>query len=355
MIRSALLALTVVSAMALSGCQIYFGPPNEDPPPNCGPWGCEPEPPPGTPGGDCNYNEDCQQGCFCNDEGTCEESGFCEGDWDCSYGFICDVDRATCVPGEPNPGWCFVNEDCPDGYCDIWSGVCAPSWECFADDDCGDDWTCDGRGICVPVQCDENTDCSQYSYCDTNWGQCIPSWSCFSDEECGYGMECDDRGTCVPTTCTDHAECGEGSYCDVYSGQCIWSGYCESDDWCWDGLFCNVERFTCEPLPPATCYGEVFCDAAPPECPEGTTPGIANNCYTGECIPLELCEEPPPPPPAACEELATEDECYGRADCTATYVGVNCTCQGGGADCRCDSPGASCTCERFDYAGCLTL
>jgi hypothetical protein len=309
MLRKALLALTAVSAMTLTGCQIYFGPPGDDPPPDCG-WGCE-QPPPGTPGGDCSTSDQCMAGCYCNDQGWCEESGFCESDWECPYGFMCD-ERATCVPGYSEPPYCMVDQDCSAG-----------------------------------------------SYCAPDVGQCVPSWTCWSDEECGPGMACDDRGTCVPAPCRENADCAEGCYCDVQTGTCVETGFCEGDAQCFDGMVCEEERYTCvptptEPPPPATCYGEVFCDALAPECMEGTTPGIANGCYTGECIPLEQCEMPPPPPMPLCEELASEDECFARPDCAATYVGVNCTCQDG-QPCRCSAEDASCTCERYDYAGCTTL
>ena len=33
--------------------------------------------------------------------------------------------------------------------------------------------------------------------------------------------------------------------------------------------------------------------SAPPDCPNGTTPGVANGCWTGACIPLDVCEQPP--------------------------------------------------------------
>jgi hypothetical protein len=40
---------------------------------------------------------------------------------------------------------------------------------------------------------------------------------------------------------------------------------------------------------PGTCFGQVICRAAPPACPSSTTPGIENGCYTGACIPLDVC------------------------------------------------------------------
>lgn len=38
-----------------------------------------------------------------------------------------------------------------------------------------------------------------------------------------------------------------------------------------------------------TCSGQVACRALPPTCPAYTTPGVANGCWTGSCIPDELC------------------------------------------------------------------
>lgn len=40
---------------------------------------------------------------------------------------------------------------------------------------------------------------------------------------------------------------------------------------------------------PGTCWGEASCDEPAPVCPSGTTPGIEAGCYSGSCIPLELC------------------------------------------------------------------
>ena len=34
------------------------------------------------------------------------------------------------------------------------------------------------------------------------------------------------------------------------------------------------------------------CDAIPPSCPSQTTPGVANGCFTGVCIPNDLCPGP---------------------------------------------------------------
>lgn len=40
---------------------------------------------------------------------------------------------------------------------------------------------------------------------------------------------------------------------------------------------------------PGTCFGQVTCRAAAPACPSLTTPGIEGGCYTGACLPLDVC------------------------------------------------------------------
>jgi hypothetical protein len=38
-----------------------------------------------------------------------------------------------------------------------------------------------------------------------------------------------------------------------------------------------------------TCTGAVTCTTTAPTCPGDRTPGVANGCYTGACIPNDLC------------------------------------------------------------------
>ena len=90
--------------------------------------------------------------------------------------------------------------------------------------------------------------------------------------------------------------------------------------------------------PWGTCRGEVLCDLPPPVCPVGSTPGIANGCYTGVCIPLERCEEPRP-----CDSARSEAECTANNACTPLYIGHDCTC----------TP-TSCTCQRREYYACAS-
>lgn len=43
---------------------------------------------------------------------------------------------------------------------------------------------------------------------------------------------------------------------------------------------------------PGTCHGQVLCTRAAPVCPAQSVPAVSNGCYTGGCIPQDLCEPP---------------------------------------------------------------
>jgi hypothetical protein len=59
--------------------------------------------------------------------------------------------------------------------------------------------------------------------------------------------------------------------------------------------------------------------------------------------------EPPPPPPE-CIELATEEACTERDDCTPLYAGTDCSC---GPDCTCIGGEPGCVCETYGYLVCI--
>ncbi len=153
----------------------------------------------------------------------------------------------------------------------------------------------------------------------------------------------------TPSSCQTNEECGPGCYCND-EGTCEETDFCEETDQCIEGFECD-ERDTCvptdEPDPIVTCQTEVTCDAAAPICPEGSTAGILNGCYTGECIAKEDC---PDGAPFECSDLNSDEAACNDSDtCSAVYKGVNCT-SNTGADCT--SGSADCTCESFEYDYC---
>ena len=235
--------------------------------------------------------------------------------------------------------------------------------ECAGRDDCESQYIEGGPSFaqCVPEQPQDSclvTDCAPGSHCEQ---QCYPCNSLGCSGSC--------QPMCVPdTTCAD-VDCGRGSTCVVACTADTAPGSCTA---------------TCVPSgnDPGSCYGAITCTTPAPACPSGTTPGTANGCYTGYCIPVAACSPGDPgacsgtvtcatPPPAcpagtvagiedacysgycipenacpapACETLATEAACTGRADCIPVYAGSDCTC----------TPTQGCTCQTLAYERCET-
>ncbi|MEJ7602805.1 MAG: hypothetical protein WKG01_33265 [Kofleriaceae bacterium] len=45
-----------------------------------------------------------------------------------------------------------------------------------------------------------------------------------------------------------------------------------------------------EGVDPGLCHEVATCERVAPACGTGRTPGVANGCYTGACIPDDVCE-----------------------------------------------------------------
>ena len=155
----------------------------------------------------------------------------------------------------------------------------------------------------------------------------------------------------TPSSCEENVECGPGCFC-TEQGTCEETDFCDETADCAEGFECD-DRDTCvpsdvpDPDPVVTCQSEVSCDLEAPICPVGTTAGILDGCYTGECLAKEDC---PDGAPFECSDLNTDElACTDSDACSAVYKGVNCT-SNTGADCT--SGSADCTCESFEYDYC---
>lgn len=257
MFRKTLLMLTAASAIALSGCDIYFGTDSDNADSPSGDNGDVPSP--GEPGWDCNNNWECMSGCFCSAAGICEEAGFCEVNIDCANGFECQEERSSCVP-EGTAAPCSTSSDCPTGtYCEAAFGECVQSWYCRSDDECGPGWQCNLENTsCEPMPCATDYDCLEGCTCDISIGQCVETGFCSADGDCLQGWSCDiDRSTCVDVPpqisceevsveneCLDRADCSvvyRGINCTDPNGGSCTSGSANCD--CTDFVFerCEVK------------------------------------------------------------------------------------------------------------------
>lgn len=317
----AYLLTSTLLALGSTGCAIYFDDPDDD---DClyggsdVPQGGLEAPAPGLRNpftGQCEFFDGGGGGGGCDSAcGPCEPPpptipiptwGFCDSS--CS-----GLDQATC---SSTPG-------CRGAY--LTSGVFS---ECWAVDMTGpvqggaceglDAWECSRHDDCVAIHVDTcSTSPAGDLACGT--GEFVACGAeaagCFVDQECQPGYRCNATEVCgLPPGC------GSGDpNCDA---ACY--GYCVP-----------VED-------PGQCYGEVLCDALPPECPPDRIPGRRDGCWTGQCILVNECE---PPTPLACEDITDEQACIGRADCSALYEGSNCTCDAAGA----------CTCMTWTFTHCAT-
>jgi hypothetical protein len=192
--------------------------------------------------------------------------------------------------------------------------------------------TCEGQ--CTGL--DEET-CMATSACRAIYvggGDALTYADCWAVDTTGpiQGGGCDGLDA---TTCSMHDDCSAVHEPACPDGDAAGIEAPEPVDCTTPGAFgfCIAEG---ETGGPGECEGEVTCDGLLPDCPEGTTPGIADGCYTGYCIPLEDCDGAP-----ACAELADESSCVDRADCVPIYEGVDCEC----AD-------IDCTCADWVFTSC---
>ncbi|MCP4446029.1 MAG: hypothetical protein GY811_11885 [Myxococcales bacterium] len=275
----------------------------------------------------------CESSCTGLDEQTCLATDRCRGIYD----------QGSVGPGQFRECWetdydDYGVADCEglDGYSCSTSDACVAVHEFSCDDGTTDSE--DSNGLSIP-------ECAAYFLSCHN--EAPQGEGCYGDDECGEAYSCNASeiclsppgggesgkdapgvcyGFCVPDICpyiNIYVDCPEG-----YTKTCPPFG-CEAD-------------CTCEPIDPGECNGDVFCLSLPPTCDAGSTPGIADGCWTGACIPLAECPE------TACDDIGAESMCIAREDCSAYYVGENCSCDASGCTCA-ESLFESCALDDTPY------
>jgi len=207
---------------------------------------------------------------------------------DCGTGRHCELQCHPCSADAPEPCWQLCHAACqPD-----------PGTTC-------DTVTCPSGSHCEEV-CTGELDVADARSCVT---ECRPDQP-LSNESCIHSASC--------PPCPEGFWQGSAAQC---TGTCIVSEACGSPA-------------------PGDCFGTVTCGEAPPPCPDGMTPGVLDGCYTGHCIPTEICD----PATRSCESKTTEAACLEAAPyyCVPVYAGTGCTCAGS----------AECECETWTFSRC---
>lgn len=377
----------ILLCVVLGGCSLYTGddqhtcPPLTDEGADIPAQGTR-DPQTGT----CVFESSCSDECPCpgvaNDTAgiAAQEGGECNGPCNALDEAAC-VTTSTChaaytvqtsdneggAPAQTFWGCWDITPQTP-----TYGGACAnlSAFACAIDPGCGSVYTQDGSGntefsACVPTGttgCDGIT-CATGSHCEQDCEELPPSDDCNAlncvscgptcvpddptcDLTCDPGFECavlcnDGSATnsvpscsqlCVPTD-QDVGSCTGSVTCNMAAPSCPPDTTPGIANGCYTG-FC-IPTSSCTTGDPGDCYDPVTCNSAPPQCPAGTLPGIIDGCYSGFCIPTSQCEL------QACETITTEAACTNRSDCAPVYTGSNCTCDANG-----------CTCTTLTFARC---
>lgn len=114
------------------------------------------------------------------------------------------------------------------------------------------------------------------------------------------GTTGDDTGPVVPGECQSDADCklfedcceckgvpadDETAICKLECDQSICDALGVDAAVCRLGR-CIAERLPCEPT-------QVMCPMPSPDCPKGQVPGVGEGCWTGQCVPAEICDVVP--------------------------------------------------------------
>lgn len=372
-------AAILAVALPLAGCQFWFG--GDD----CVDWGASDAEAIGyrnPVNGQCDYwGGGGGGGCGDGDWAEAEPAAF--PDWGLCYSECSNLAEDACLAA-PGCRAAYVG-DCPEGL-DCASMSYHYFYECWAVAPSGPIQGGDCTGLDA-YECSRHDDCVANHYPDWNGGcggstpcpaliapaignfeSCANEVNtpagCYGDEDCGAGFSCNAADVCLPPPgCgpTPSPMPGEGDiacpavcygWCvpEEPEGGCYGDVLCDSIEpscpagttpgianGCWTGDC--IPYGECSPaLDPGNCYDIALCEIVPPVCPEGSVPGVKNSCYTGLCIPLEQCEMQVP-----CEALGDESSCIARLDCAPTYQGVGCSCTPEG-----------CGCDEWLYLSCQT-
>lgn len=268
---------------------------------------------------------ECYGYCDRLDETSCLATSGCRA----AYVYLCS-EGETCAGLEYYGCWATA----PSGP--IQGGGCAEldAYACSQHDDCvarhwGAGNTTDpddpAGAPCADADCEERPEpatIGNFESCADEPGDEPPG--CYDTSECPAGYVCNAEEICLPPP-DPSSGYGEDQPMPCY-------GYCVPDEDPGDAGNC-YEEVTCY-CDPAT--GE-YC--APPDCPDGTLPGVKDGCWSGYCIPIAACPDTAP----ACSAVTDELGCIARPDCAPLYQGVNCDC---------DEVG-NCTCEDWIFEECV--
>lgn len=168
----------------------------------------------------------------------------------------------------------------------------------------------------------ETVDPSATSTAGMGGGGCQPlphdGDPCAVDADCAIAGDC---CSCVAYNpgMSSPGNCGGGCEQDVCERLGLVDAVCEAGT-------CRVRGLSCDQT-------AVLCDAAPPACPAGELPQVADQCFTGACLPVAYCDWVPDCSHCPADELCviTKTEACEQHACLPPLP----ECPAGPATCDC--------------------
>jgi len=119
-----------------------------------------------------------------------------------------------------------------------------------------------------------------------------PEPECSSDADCRLFSDC--------CSCSAYPSTGEApEECPADCDQNRCERYGIDQALCFAGSCIVATSHECSPL-------AAMCDSLPPECPDGSLPSVgANRCWTGDCVPADLCGSRPD-----CSSCGKDEVCF---------------------------------------------
>jgi len=190
--------------------------------------------------------------------------------------------RSSPVASQRNPQTLTCEQLNGGGTCNPQCGPCPladlaplPTWGfCFSGCESLDENQCESDASCRVIK---DAECSISGSCLTDFLGCVTT-----DQVTDPQIDC--------TTVTDADSCSRNPACTAYhvAGGCP---IVNNEPTCSNEFaFCGPEGHGA-----GRCFDQAACDRTPPACPAGTTPGVADGCFTDVCIPDALCEAIPDP------------------------------------------------------------